>query len=260
MEAGDETAWRLRATAGGNEEEEEKAVRIRRFDRRFQGWFTTFAIAIAVLMVAVACEEGTATPTSGVGTTPAATIPRGTITPQATVARTPVPTVSPTRTPAATLVVPTPTGITPTIPGGTVIPGATIAPGGTVAPATSVTLRTTTHPTLGTILVDGGGRTLYMYVLDMPGTSVCEAACAMAWPPLTTTGTPMAGTGVNPALIGTITRTDGSRQVTYNDHPLYYYRNDQQPGQVSGQGVSNVWYVLGPDGEPIEMSPAAGTP
>lgn len=111
----------------------------------------------------------------------------------------------------------------------------------------------TTETDLGTILVDGEGMTLYMFTNDTQdsGESVCEGDCLVAWPPLE--GEPTAGEGVDDSLLGTIERSDGSTQASYNGWPLYYWAQDTAPGDVTGQGVGDVWYVLDPAGEPIGM-------
>ncbi len=110
---------------------------------------------------------------------------------------------------------------------------------------------------LGTVLVAGNGFTLYMFVPDKrSGVSTCYNACATAWPPLLLTGTdaPIYGPGVNPNLLGTTKRTDGTVQVTYNGWPLYLWVTDSEPGQATGQAVNNnggLWYVLNPKGQVI---------
>lgn len=107
----------------------------------------------------------------------------------------------------------------------------------------------------GKILVDGQGRTLYMFDADRAAKSACYHACAKAWPPLTTKGKPQAGTGVSPALLGTTARTDHTTQVTYNHYPLYYFITDKKPGDITGQGVNSfgaLWWVLDPKGNKIE--------
>lgn len=111
----------------------------------------------------------------------------------------------------------------------------------------------TAESDLGTILVDGEGMTLYMFTNDTQdsGESVCEGDCLVAWPPLE--GEPTAGEGVDESLLGTIERSDGSTQASYNGWPLYYWAQDTAPGDVTGQGVNDVWYVLDPAGEPIGM-------
>ena len=98
-------------------------------------------------------------------------------------------------------------------------------------------------------LVDGKGMTLYLFTKDSPGTSACYDKCATAWPPLLTTGKPVAGSGVDSSKFGTTTRTDGTTQVTYNGWPLYYYAKDQQPGDTAGDGVGSVWYLITPSGD-----------
>ena len=107
----------------------------------------------------------------------------------------------------------------------------------------------------GEILVDGQGRTLYLFEADKGTASTCDGACASAWPPLTTAGSPNAGPGVSASQLGTTTRGDGTTEVTYNGHPLYTYAGDSAPGQTSGQGSDDFgaeWYVLSPAGTPIE--------
>jgi predicted lipoprotein with Yx(FWY)xxD motif len=100
-------------------------------------------------------------------------------------------------------------------------------------------------------LVDGKGMSLYLYTKDTPGTSNCYGSCAKAWPPLLTTGAPVAGSGVDASKFGTTTRTDGTTQVTYNGWPLYYYVEDQQAGDTTGQGVGSVWYLVTPTGDKV---------
>ena len=104
---------------------------------------------------------------------------------------------------------------------------------------------------LGTFLVDANGKTLYMFMKDEPGKSNCYDACAQNWPPLLTDGAPVAGDGVDAALLGTVERSDVGVQVTYNGWPLYYFAADAAPGDTNGQSVKDVWYVIGADGKPI---------
>ena len=110
---------------------------------------------------------------------------------------------------------------------------------------------------LGRILVDGEGRTLYLFEADKGGASTCDGACASAWPPLTTAGQPIAGSGVSAAKLGTTERSDGTTEVTYNGHPLYTFAGDGGPGQTTGQGSDGFgaeWYVLSAAGNVIETS------
>jgi len=101
---------------------------------------------------------------------------------------------------------------------------------------------------LGSILVDAKGMTLYLFTKDTPNTTNCYEKCATAWPPLLTEGTPVAGEGIDAAKLGTTNRTDGTVQVTYGGWPLYYYVKDLKAGDVTGQNVGEVWFVLSADG------------
>lgn len=108
---------------------------------------------------------------------------------------------------------------------------------------------------LGEILVDGEGRTLYMFVPDDQGDPTCTDDCAATWPPFE--GPATAGDGADGGLLATATHPSGMTQVTYDGWPLYYFANDQAAGDTNGQGLNDVWFVLGPDGEPIRDANAA---
>ncbi|QDO90133.1 hypothetical protein FNH13_18870 [Ornithinimicrobium ciconiae] len=108
---------------------------------------------------------------------------------------------------------------------------------------------TTADTDLGTILVDGDGMTLYLFTQDSPNSSVCLDDCLVAWPILE--GEPSAGGDADDSKLGSLERADGTVQATYNDWPLYYFAQDQAPGDVTGQGVNDVWWVLDTDGEAI---------
>ncbi|MCC5575434.1 phosphatase PAP2 family protein [Microtetraspora sp. AC03309] len=131
-------------------------------------------------------------------------------------------------------------------------------PAGSASPASATVANATVavrDSRLGKILVDGRGRTLYLFEADKGTSSTCYSRCATAWPPLTTAGKPQAGNGASPALLGTTARTDHTTQVTYNGHPLYYFVTDVKPGDITGQGVDSFgakWYVLDPKGKKIE--------
>jgi predicted lipoprotein with Yx(FWY)xxD motif len=105
---------------------------------------------------------------------------------------------------------------------------------------------------LGQILVDGEGRTLYMFKPDTDGESTCYDDCEANWPPLTVTGDITVGEGLDAATFTTVDRTDGSTQVKAGAWPLYYFKNDAAAGDTNGQGQGDVWYVVSPAGEPIE--------
>ena len=107
----------------------------------------------------------------------------------------------------------------------------------------------------GKFLVDGQGRALYLFEADKSTTSTCTGACAAAWPPVTASAMPMAGGGVSQSLLGTTKRADGTEQVTYNGHPLYYFAADTGAGMVKGQGSKEFgagWYVLNAKGSKID--------
>ena len=108
------------------------------------------------------------------------------------------------------------------------------------------------HPSrYGSILFDGRGFVLYAFTADRGGKSVCKGACAKAWPPFLTTGAPRALKGVAGAKLGTTRRADGSTQVTYAGHPLYYYVGDRRAGQILCQNVpefGGLWLVVGARG------------
>jgi predicted lipoprotein with Yx(FWY)xxD motif len=108
---------------------------------------------------------------------------------------------------------------------------------------------------LGQILVDGKGRTLYLFVADSGTRSACNSsACVQYWPPVLTKGAPQAGAGVKASLLGTTKRQDGTTEVTYAGHPLYYFISDTKAGDVTGQGINGFggpWYVVSPSGMQI---------
>jgi predicted lipoprotein with Yx(FWY)xxD motif len=137
---------------------------------------------------------------------------------------------------------------------GTPVPAASMPGSATPAPVAPGIGAAALPP--GTALVDGAGRALYLFEADQGSTSACTGPCAQVWPPLLTDGTPPATTGAAQAsLVGTSMRADGSRQVTYNGHPLYYFAGDTAAGDVKGQGIHNFgggWYVVTPAGDKID--------
>jgi predicted lipoprotein with Yx(FWY)xxD motif len=107
---------------------------------------------------------------------------------------------------------------------------------------------------LGKILVDSKGRTLYLWEKDSGSKSACSGGCAAAWPPLRASSKPTAAGGAKASLLGTIPRSDGKPQVTYDGHPLYGFQGDSKPGDTTGQGSNGFgapWYVLSPTGNDI---------
>jgi predicted lipoprotein with Yx(FWY)xxD motif len=114
------------------------------------------------------------------------------------------------------------------------------------------------HGKLGTILAAGPKHlTVYMFAADKGAASSCTGACTKAWPPVTTAGAPTAAGSAVTADIGTITRSDSTKQVTYKGHPLYFFEKDGDAGDAYGQGVNAFgagWYVLKPSGSKIDAS------
>jgi predicted lipoprotein with Yx(FWY)xxD motif len=113
--------------------------------------------------------------------------------------------------------------------------------------------------TLGKVLVDARGRTLYLFEKDSRGRSACYGACATYWPPLVSSAKPRAAKGVRASLLGLTKRTDGKRQVTYAGHPLYTFSLDRRAGQASGQGLTDFggsWNVVAASGREVESTPS----
>jgi predicted lipoprotein with Yx(FWY)xxD motif len=132
------------------------------------------------------------------------------------------------------------------------------APALTVMPS-SDTIRVT-DTTLGKILVDSTGKTLYYFASDIPasGASTCSGKCAVAWPVFSTDSIRVSSP-LDPADFSSITRADGSRQTTYYGWPLYYYQADVNAGDVKGENVLKTWFVIKPDENLlIANSPALG--
>jgi predicted lipoprotein with Yx(FWY)xxD motif len=138
-------------------------------------------------------------------------------------------------------------------------PATTSAGSASPAAATSgATTITTKHAKLGTILAAGPKlMTVYLFEGDKASTSACMGACAQVWPPVTTAGEPTVGGSAMAADLGTITRPDGTKQVTYKGHPLYFFARDGDKGDAYGQGVRGFgadWYVLKPSGVKLDKS------
>jgi predicted lipoprotein with Yx(FWY)xxD motif len=138
-------------------------------------------------------------------------------------------------------------------PAGASAPSSAPASGG--ASASGTTVITTASSSAGTFLTSGSGRAIYLWAKDSGGMSACTGACASAWPPVTGTAT-VAGSA-KASDLGTITRSDGTKQVTYDGHPLYYFVGDSGPGTASGQGSDNFgakWWLVSPAGSDITAS------
>jgi predicted lipoprotein with Yx(FWY)xxD motif len=133
-------------------------------------------------------------------------------------------------------------------------------PSQTAAAGSAVGIRSTS---LGKTLVDANGRTLYLFEGDKANVSNLSAAGLAVWPRFTSTSTVKAENGAQAAKIGTITSPSGVRQVTYNNHPLYYYVDDSKPGSTRGQHLNEfgaLWYVLGPNGKAVTNATSNSQP
>lgn len=141
-----------------------------------------------------------------------------------------------------------------TTAGSATVPAASTT-GAAAAAGVQVTVK---HAKLGTIVAVGPRRmTAYIFEADHGGASACTGACASAWPPVTTAAAPTAGAGASASALGTITRADGTKQVTYGGHPLYFFVQDKDQGDAYGQGVKSfgsAWYMLKPSGSKLDNS------
>ena len=180
-------------------------------------------VALALLMSACGPAAVTEAPTQ-------ATEPPSTSTPAAT--EPPVETASPTVSATETL-------------------SATDTPEASIPVTGETEVRATLNDTFGPILVDGDGNALYLFTRDTQNgdaSSCTDEECTAEWPPLTTEGNPAAGAGAIQNLLGTITREDGTLQVTYNGWPLYLYSG----GSTGGHGEEGEWFLINPSGNAVE--------
>jgi len=125
----------------------------------------------------------------------------------------------------------------------------------------AATVKTASASGLGTLLVDGHGRTIYLFQRDTGPTSTCSGACIANWPAVTTHGTPQATGGAMAAKLGVTKRGDGTMQATYAGHPLYYYAGDAAAGDANGQALNAFgarWYVLSTNGSAITSQASGG--
>jgi predicted lipoprotein with Yx(FWY)xxD motif len=145
----------------------------------------------------------------------------------------------------------------------------TSAPASSAAAAgssTTGTVITTQAGSAGAFLTTASGRTVYLWAKDGMNMSDCSGACASAWPPVPATGTLTAAGSAKASDLGTITRSDGTKQVTYDGHPLYYFVGDSAAGQTNGQGSDNFgakWWLVAPSGAQItgtDTAAAAAAP
>ena len=146
----------------------------------------------------------------------------------------------------------------------TASPGSAPAAGSSASASAAGTVITTHAGSAGAFLTDGSGRTVYLWAKDGMNMSACSGACAAAWPPVPATSMLTATEGAKASDLGTITRSDGTKQATYNGHPLYYFVGDSAAGQTNGQGSDNFgakWWLVAPSGAMItgaDTAAAAG--
>jgi predicted lipoprotein with Yx(FWY)xxD motif len=128
--------------------------------------------------------------------------------------------------------------------------GSSSAPASTPASGTAK-LATATVGDLGKVVVDGNGRTLYVFDKDSKGKSNCEGGCLAQWPAEAAgSGSPQL-TGIDASLVSTVTRSDGSKQLAINGMPLYLFAQDTQAGQAKGQAFGGLWWAVGADGKKV---------
>ena len=167
--------------------------------------------------------------------------------PQATATRpAPQPTATqPAPQPTATQPAPQPTATRPAPQPTATQPAA--QPTAT-SPAPTAAIKTSDHATLGKIVTDPGGRSLYVFDRDTPGVSNCTGGCATTWPPLAPPAGAVVGTSDITAKVEVITRADGKKQITLNGKPLYYFAGDTAAGDALGQGSGGIWWTIKGDG------------
>ena len=139
-------------------------------------------------------------------------------------------------------------------------PSSAPAAGSSASASTTGTVITTQAGPAGAFLTAGSGRAVYLWAKDGMNMSACSGACAAAWPPVPATGKLTATGGAKASDLGTITRSDGTKQVTYDGHPLYYFVGDSAAGQTNGQGSDNFgakWWLVASSGAKITASDTA---
>jgi predicted lipoprotein with Yx(FWY)xxD motif len=134
--------------------------------------------------------------------------------------------------------------------------------GPTPASSSAQPIVRTAKTSLGAVVVDGSGRTLYRFTMDTGPRSTCSAGCAVNWPPFTAATTPRVGGGVPGSAVSVVWRSDGKRQVILDGHPLYFFKGDQSAGQLNGQGLNAFgakWFIVSPSGKSITGSASSSS-
>src|SRR3954469_12090409 len=135
---------------------------------------------------------------------------------------------------------------------------AAAAPSSTATAAANGPALALRSTSLGRVIVDAHGRTLYAFGHDLKNKSRCSGACASNWPPALSPAKPRVGAGISKAKLRVIKRFDGGRQLSFAGHPLYRYIADRKPGDVNGQGLDffgGIWYVVSPAGQVVTQAP-----
>jgi len=214
------------------------------------------SLAVAAILALGACGSSGGSATASTAKTP--TSPANSPASAAPATQAPAttgPSAATTATPASTQTTPTTTKSTPTTQKPT---STTVKPTATTKPTTVTTTSGGSatvdlgKTTLGTVLVDAQGHTLYLNKKDVQGkSSSCDATCVSTWPPLEATAAPTAGAGVDKTKLATITRADGKKQVTYNGWPLYRHIGDTKAGNITGEKVASQWYAIDAKGAAV---------
>jgi len=136
--------------------------------------------------------------------------------------------------------------------------GSGTAPSTSQAAGGGAKLATADVAGLGKVVVDGNGRTVYVFDKDTSGKSNCEGDCLAKWPAVAAgDGTPQLD-GIDASVVGTVTRSDGSKQLTLDGLPIYLFASDAKAGDAKGQAVGGIWWVVGADGKKITTQPSSG--
>ena len=206
---------------------------------------TLLGAVFVLALVLAACAPATASPTA---------FPT-VMEPTMTEAPTGAPTSATGEATSATTATSEPS-MTGTAMAGTGTPSMMETPTGGIPVTGEATVQVSNSTDHGSILTDGNGMALYVFMNDTQnsGTSACsDTTCTSQWTPLESQGSPAAGDGVDASKLGTITRDDGTMQVTYNGWPLYLYTGDSAAGDTNGQGMNSMWYLVSPDGTAIQQ-------
>ncbi|MFF3846951.1 SCO0930 family lipoprotein [Streptomyces sp. NPDC002328] len=150
-----------------------------------------------------------------------------------------------------------PSASTPAVGGGVGAGTGTNTGNGAGTQGSAGELAVSANAELGKVLIDGDGKTLYRFDADLaePPKSNCDGDCAKAWPPVPADDA-TAGDGIDKSLLGEVTRSDGSKQLTVDGWPVYRYAKDANSGDVNGQGVGGKWFALAPDGKKAKADSA----